>query len=311
MTDVMKDIKTAAAALIMAAVCLTAAGCAKDKGSSGESSSQESSPGASSAAEDTSAGQDSSSAESDGSRQRNVMGDKILKAAAFFDKANYEYVCTVKGSGRDATITLVKNQGIISQTTDYGDVKAYIVCSGDQTFRYDTLTKTYAKDVGTIVSDPSGNLIVQTVKKGLERTHTHIDSQEEKKYDCEEYTYTGQTYITVLDFYFDKITGDLRKYTVTYSVEGRDNEVETREIVKMSDTSVSDVTFDERRLTREGYAAFGAMTDSQREEYFKKLMETCKLSNDDLYAVGFTPYEFKTASYSEISAAFIAASKKD
>ena len=100
--------------------------------------------------------------------------------------------------------------------------------------------------MGEINDDPTGNLIVQTVKQSLEPTKTHIDPEESKKYDAEEYTYTAGTYITVLDFYFDKTTGELKKYTVTYSIEGRDNQVETREIEKMSAAPVNVPAFSEK-----------------------------------------------------------------
>ncbi len=294
--------------IFTAALSLFAAACAKSSSSDSESSSGTDSESSSQTSSESIS--ENSSFQSESKPEEKVMGEKIKKAAAFFENPSYEYVCTVKGIGRDAKITLLKDKGIIRQTTDYGDIKSYVVCTGNTTYRYDDKTKAFSRKVGEINDDPTGNLIVQTVKQSLEPTKTHIDPEESKKYDAEEYTYTAGTYITVLDFYFDKTTGELKKYTVTYSIEGRDNQVETREIEKMSAAPVNVPAFSEKELTDKGYVHFEGFTDEKREEFCRQVMRDNKITNDTLYDVGLTTYDLKSVSYSDFASAVIAAGAK-
>ncbi|MBR1739888.1 MAG: hypothetical protein IJ737_06310 [Ruminococcus sp.] len=71
--------------------------------------------------------------------------------------------------------------------------------------------------------------LVQGIVDGqLPMTRTRIDPVLANVYDVEEYTYTGDTYITVMDFYFDRETGLPVRYVTTYSNEDGDL-VETRD----------------------------------------------------------------------------------
>ena len=294
--------------IFTAALSLFAGACSKSSSSDSDSSSGESTDSSSQTSSESTA--ESNSSQSESKPEEKVMGERIKKAAAFFENPSYEFVCTVKGIGRDAKMTLLKDKGIIRQTTDYGDIKSYVVCTGNTTYRYDDKTKAFSRKVGEINEDPTGNLIVQTVKQSLEPTRTHIDPREEKKYDAEEYTYTAGTYITVLDFYFDKTTGELKKYTVTYSIEGKDNEVETREIEKMSTVSADVPAFNEKELTDKGYVHFEGFTEQKREEFCRQVMRDNKITNETLYNVGLTTYDLKTVSYIDFASAVIAAGAK-
>lgn len=44
------------------------------------------------------------------------------------------------------------------------------------------------------------------VKQNLPRTYGHINSDEADDFDIEEYTYTGDTYITAIDLYLINLT---------------------------------------------------------------------------------------------------------
>lgn len=228
------------------------------------------------------------------------QGDKIKAAAKFFENEKYEYVCKVTGSGTSATITLKKATGEVMQTTDYGFAKSCIYCKGPDTMRYDDVTKAFVMEVGSITTDPTGNNITETVKKNLSPTKTHIDSELEQKYDVEEYTYTAGTYITVLDYYFDKTSGALSKYTITYSVEGKDDETETREILKMSSADVSKIEFSEYQI-REKYTDFNALSEAEREKFCKDLLEKYGVKEQDLFDEGLTMFDLKKISYSDFS----------
>ena len=259
--------------IFTAALSLFAGACSKSSSSDSDSSSGESTDSSSQTSSESTA--ESSSSQSESKPEEKVMGERIKKAAAFFENPSYEFVCT-----------------------------------GNTTYRYDDKTKAFSRKVGEINEDPTGNLIVQTVKQSLEPTRTHIDPQEEKKYDAEEYTYTAGTYITVLDFYFDKTTGELKKYTVTYSIEGKDNEVETREIEKMSTVSADVPAFNEKELTDKGYVHFEGFTEQKREEFCRQVMRDNKITNETLYNVGLTTYDLKTVSYIDFASAVIAAGAK-
>lgn len=285
--------------VLAALACVFAAGCS-NKGGNSSSSDDTSSVGESSQS-DSSQGDSSGSAEPLNSSEpaKVTQGDKIKAAAAFFDNENLEYICKVTGTGVDTTITLTKNTGLCKQTTDYGFCKSVILCKGADTYRYDDLTKAYVKEIGNITTDPTGNLITRTVREQLPATRTHINAEDAKKYDAEEYTYTGGTYITVLDFYFDKATGMLSKYTATYSVEGKDDEIETRQVLRMTQDA-GKIDFSENQL-RHNYTDLHALDESEREKFCKELMQRLGITDEDLYSAGLTPFDLKKITYTELS----------
>ncbi|MBR1864042.1 MAG: hypothetical protein IJ806_08155 [Ruminococcus sp.] len=75
------------------------------------------------------------------------------------------------------------------------------------------------------------SLIESVVEQDLPATSTHIDPIDAQKYAVEEYTYTGGTFITVMDFYFDRDCGLPVKYVTHYMVE-EENGDESREEVR-------------------------------------------------------------------------------
>lgn len=285
--------------VLAALCCLIAAGCSNHNSSS-------SGTDASSSSDTSYNGQDSSQSEPSGNQDISgseapaevEQGEKIKAAANFFDNEKYEYVCKVTGTGADATLSFVKNIGVCRQTTEYSFGSTVIYCKGADTYRYDNMTNAYVKQVGTITTEPEGNLITQTIKEKLPPTRTHINAQDAEKYDVEEYTYTGATYITVLDFYFDKATGMLSKYTSTYCVEGEDDEVETRQVLRMTQEAGS-IEFSENKL-HDNYTDFNALTENEREAFCKELMEKLGVKDEDLYSAGLTTFDFKKISYDDL-----------
>lgn len=279
-------------------VFILSAGCSKKDSSS--SAKDESSVTESSSADSSDGSKDSSEAEPVPTEQ----GDKIKAAAKFFDNEKYEFVCKVSGIGADAVITIVKDTGVYSQVTDYGFAKSYIYCKGSETFRYDDVTKCFAHDLSSVTNAPKGNIISETVKKNLPQTGSHINKELAEKYDVEEYTYTGGTYITVLDFYFDKNKGALSRYTVNYTVEGKDDETEVRDVIKMDTTDVRKTEFSENKL-REDYTDFNAMSETERDSFCRKMLEKAGAKEEDLLSAGLTMFELKKISYADFSAFMI------
>ena len=132
------------------------------------------------------------------------------------------------------------------------------------------------------------------VKQNLPRTYGHINSDEADDFDIEEYTYTGDTYITAIDLYFDKSDGSLKKYTQTFTIEG-------------SDDSASDYTGDERSgdadySPLDGSQAtslvdFDSMSEDQRLGYCQGILNKAGVTTDDLSAGGYQTDDLKTISY--------------
>ena len=289
--------------LTLAAVCaLLVTGCAK-KGSSSSVSDSSSASEQSSAADSQS---DSSQEQGDSSEPvKNELSDNIKKAAAFFDGENYEYVCKVTGDPHDAQITLIRDGNVCFQSTAYKGGEAFVYCDGKDTYRFDTFTMTYQKEKGKVTLSPSGNLITEAVKKELPATKTRISNFDTEKYKVEEYTYTAPAYITVLDFCFDKTTGELKNYTATYSVEGRDNEVQYREVLKMVSGGAKVKDISAETITRD-YTELASLSEEKREELCRKLFIEYNIKNEDLYENGVTLYDLKTIKYTDLAGAVIA-----
>ncbi len=285
-------------AILLAALVFTfAAGCSKNNSSS---QTDDSSVSESSVTEDSSAQDESSEREP----VQTEPGEKLKAAAKFFESDKYEFVCKVSGIGADAVLSIVKTPGMYSQITDYGFGKAYVYCNGAETYRYDDITKSYVYEIGKITTDPNGNTISETVNKKLPQTKTHINSDYAEKYDVEEYTYTASSYITVLDFYFDKQKGTLSKYTVNYSVEGKDDETEVRDVTKMETSNVSKVEFNSYKIKAD-YTDFKALTETKRDEFCRATLEKVGAKEEDLLEAGITMFDLKKISYDDFSAFII------
>lgn len=285
--------------IILAAVsAMLVTGCSKS-GSSSQEDDTSSVAEYSSVSDLSSDAQDSSA---DESSQPKVVeqGEGIKKAAAFFENTNYEYVCKVTGDGMQGTITIVKEGSKFLQTTQYSGGTAYVYCDGKDTYSFDTFTKTYMKQEGKVTTEPSGNLITETVRKKLSPTKTHISDADTQKYAVEEYTYTGPTYITVMDFCFDKASGELRNYTATYSVEGRDNEVQQREVLKMSAGGAKVIGVAAQQIKTE-YTDLASLNEMQREGLCKKLISEHDISEEEYFASGINAYDFKKITYPELA----------
>ena len=288
-------------AVSAAIVTLLAAGCSKNKDSSSQSDDT-------SVSESSSQTEDSSSAADSSKPVEIVQGDKIKTAAAFFDNENYEYEFRLTGDGTNAKVSIAKNSGNYMKVTEYAAGSMTIICVGDTTYRYDSLTKTYSKKKGGYSSLSEGNMITETVKKKLAPTNTHKNKEDAEKYDHEEYTYTAAAYITVLDFYFDKSTGRLAKYTATYSVEGEDNEVQTREIRKMSPGTAPAIETTEEKV-RQSYTDFDNLTEQRREDLCNRMIAEYGITDDELYNFGLTKYDLKTVEYEKFAGMLLANAK--
>lgn len=200
------DIKKICAALCACVVCLCAAGCSKD--SKDSSSATESKANVSTADNaDSAKSEDSKGNESDAdSKVVNEQGELITKTAAIFDgDYTLKTTCTEADGSKQEVVRAKKGGNIYLKVTSDIGTSGFIYVDGAG-YDYDNVTGVYHK---SDVTELDG-VLESIVKQNLPRTYGHINSDEADDFDIEEYTYTGDTYITAIDLYFDKSDGSLK-----------------------------------------------------------------------------------------------------
>ena len=195
------------------------------------------------------------------------------------------------------------------QTNDIGS-SGYICVDGNA-YEFDNVCGIYRKrDSGRPES-----LIETVVEHALPATDTNIDPVEAGRYEVEEYTYTGGTYITVMDFYFDKETGLPVKYVTRYMVEeenGDEGMTETRtikEIIFRSGDELIATDGESRELDRSvfdtsflsGLVDFDSMTPEQRLGYCQAIFVTAGVSAEELTAAEMTDEKLKYIAYEDFT----------
>ena len=140
------------------------------------------------------------------------------------------------------------------------------------------------------------SVVLLVANYGLERTSTHIPADTEGM-TVEEYTYTGDTYMTIYDFYFDE-SGALKKYTTVYSVEGEDDIIQTTEVISLeaqADESLFDLNiFD-------GMKAFDELTEDERLGFCQQMCGKFSVTTDMMNEMSITTDDFKTIDLSRFS----------
>lgn len=236
---------------------------------------------------------DSSLSDNSSQTESNVQGEHIKKAYEFFTQKNYSFKERITDENGDvSTLAItVRGEDFCQQQENslgkYGAVKI-----GGEAYKFDYACEIYEK---ADLTAPE-NLIKATVENNLPKTETHIKEEDMKKYDVEEYTYTGATYITVLDFCFDKKTGKLVKYNVNYLIEGKDDVTQVREIYDMSDKA------DEALLNAAPIKAmtnFGELNEDARASYCQMIIDAKNISSDNVVTMGMTTDKLKTIAFDE------------
>lgn len=122
----------------------------------------------------------------------------------------------------------------------------------------------------------------------LDQTHnrTPIDI---KGYTAEEYTYAGDTYMTVIVLYFTE-DGEIDKYTEVYTVEGQDEITETVQVLSVEGKSDESV-FDTESLS--ALKDFSAMTEDERLGFCQETCGKFGVSTDNMYEMDITTDDFK------------------
>lgn len=290
-------------AVFCAALCLVClGGCSDKENSSGESSVQdsqlessyetanESSEGDSSSlsTQEDSSGQDDSSESGD----ENTLGEGLQKAYEILSGDSYSMKVTYKNNEGDVEIYRVKNNNDFYQLQEDRVGKGGIISVDGVCYDFDYVCGIYKEGS----PDEFQTVIENVVQMNLPRTQTHINEEDAQNYAVEEYTYTGDTYITTIDFYFDKDTLDLVKYTSFYSVEGEDDLEETREITLLSEQA-DETVFDISQV--ENLINFNEMTEEKREGYCQGICLAAGITQEDMTLYGITQEEFQNISYED------------
>ena len=158
-------------------------------------------------------------------------------------------------------------------------------------------------------------LIETVVEERLPATDTNVDPNEAADLEVEEYTYTGGTYITVMDFYFDKVTGVPVRYTTRYMVEqenGDEGMTETRTVKEIMYGAGGELTatdgesheldrtvFDTSFISK--LADFDGMSPEQKLGYCQAIFVTANVTADELTEAGFDEEKLKKISYEELT----------
>ena len=273
-------------------MCLCAAGCSKSSDESSKTADSKTSSVSAADKNDSEKPAESTSDDSadEDSKVVNEQGELITKTAALFDG---DYTLKTTCTDSDGTVQTVerakKGSDIYLKVTSDIGVSGFIYVDGTG-YDYDNVTGVYHK---TDVTELDG-VIESIVKQDLPRTYGHIDDSDAEEYDVEEYTYTGDTYITVIDLYFDKADGSLKKYKQTYSVEGADDKVSEYTVDKLADNA-DGVSFDVTEATN--LVNFDEMTEDQRLGYCQGIFNKAGVTTDDLSSGGYQTDDLKTISY--------------
>ncbi|WP_124100069.1 hypothetical protein [Ruminococcus sp. Marseille-P6503] len=285
----MKTAKKSLACACALGLCLSFYGC-----SGSESSSENTASNASSAAEriQSEASDPQSSSENESSQpEESHIGEYLSGVADIYEQGSYTLQCTVTSTAFDGevSITRVVRDGDVYQLQQESMGSHGAITLGGRSYDFDYVCGMYRETD----SEPELNVIEEVIRLNLDSTSTHEDSSQ-SGYAVEEYTYIGDTYITVMDFYFDKVTGELIKYTTTYTVEGQDDIVETRTINRLDnniDESVFNTDFTDSLVD------FNSMSEDQRLGFCQGLCGSLGITTDDMYEMNITTDQFKTIDY--------------
>ncbi|SDB33730.1 hypothetical protein SAMN02910317_01651 [Ruminococcaceae bacterium FB2012] len=269
---------------LCALLVLCGTGCSDGNDSSSSSSQAEESP--ESAAVSSAA--DSSKAETVPAR---TVGEKLKAVYDIISSGSYTFEIELTGTNVPETIEITR---IVSGEDSYQLQQEKLgnhgtVSFSGKSFDFDYVCGMYRENA----EPPQPGMIEQIVKGNVPRTDAAAVSPE-NGCDCEQYTYTGDTFITVIDFFFDKSDGHLVKYTTAYSVEGRDDIIETRTVKKLekgADTSVFNAYFADTLVN------FDTMSEPQRQGFCQGLCATWGVTADEMFRLGVSSDSFGKIDY--------------
>ena len=239
-------------------------------------------------------------------------GKYITKAYELLQSGHYSVRLTYTDpSGHDTEIYRLVNGADYYEIQKNEIGESGCICVSGYAYDFDNVCGIFRKRN----SGRPESLIESVVEQKLPATDTNIDPNEAELYEAEEYTYTGGTYITVIDFYFDKTTGLPVKYITKYMVEeenGDEGMTETRTVKEIcvdeggelhtsdgetveKDSSLFDLSF----LSQ--LADFDSMTPEQKLGYCQAIFVTAGVTADELNDAQITDERLKYISYEDFT----------
>lgn len=225
--------------------------------------------------------------------EKTVIGAGLENARELFSG---DYTYKVKTTFSDApdveTTTVMKKQGdkVYITYTDKGSKKP------DRAYYFDGTTA-YDIDFGLKIYSAREvwndyNLILSLISQEPENTEAH--PAEDDEYSTEQYTYPGDTYITVFDFRFDK-DNTLKDYTVTYTVEGEDDLVQSCTVEKL------EAGAEIKSEPLEKLTDFDSLSEDRRLSFCLGICADYGISTDNMYEMDITTDDLKRIDYDKLT----------
>ena len=221
------------------------------------------------------------------------LGERLKKVAAIYQGDKYTLECTLTGSQFDSPITITQ----IVDGDDFYQLQTEklgshgVVSINGKGYEFDYVCGMYREDVEI----PRFNIVQQIAAENIAPDQTPWLTDE--KYDIERYTYAGDTYITVTDFYFDKQSGDLVKYISTYTAEGKNQIEETRTVTRLeptADDSVFNAYFADELQDIDN------MSGERKIGFCQGLCGSWGITTEDLFNAGYSADSFEDIDYDSL-----------
>lgn len=228
--------------------------------------------------------------------RENRLGPKLQKVADIYDGKQFTLECTMTSTEFSGSVKIKrvvsgadKYQLQTEQAGSHGTVTINGKC-----YDFDYACGMYRETD----SEPELNVVEQIRAMGLApEAGRSLAPEDEKTYDFEIYTYTGETYITTLEFFFDKQDGHLVKYITEYRVEGRDDMVETRVIDRL-DSSVDSSVFN--AYFADDLVNFTEMSEEERLGFCRGVLASRGITAEELFELGISAADLKTIDYNTL-----------
>lgn len=218
------------------------------------------------------------------------LGEKLSRVADIYDSGSYTLECTLTSTAFEGTVKIkraVSGGDIYQLQTEHLGSHGFVTVGG-KSYDFDYVCGMYRQTE----TEPELNIIDTIRRLDLKPIQNRSGSSEE--YDTEQYTYTGETYITVMDFYFDKTDGHLVKYVTTYTVEGQDDIIETRTVDRLekgADESLFNAYF------ADDLVDFSALSEDEKLGFCRGVCASWGITTDELFNMGISSSELKTIDY--------------
>lgn len=227
--------------------------------------------------------------ETDSSSQveKNQVGKYLKNIAKKLEKGEYTMRCTVSSSaykGETKILRTVSGEDVYQLQSENAGSYGMVSVDG-KTYDFDNATGMYQMTD----AKPPKSMVEEVINLNLPM----VEDLEDVPVDgivMEQYTFTGDTYITNIVFYFDKESGDLQKYVLKYTIEGQDNVTETRVIdslVYEADKSVLNLGF------LDYMSDFGEMTEDERLSFCTRIAGIFGVTSDDMARMGIKENDYR------------------